>query len=61
MTKLQMHIIRTINTVHNEDTRKAICAEYHDIYGSNLKEDYDEWRNRMQSIWTGNNETCKAH
>ena len=56
-----MHIIRTINTVRDKDTRKEICTEYHNLYGSDLREDYEEWRNRMQSIWTGNNETYKAH
>lgn len=53
MTKLQMHIIRTINTVYDKTVLKEICNEYKNIYGTDLKQDYEEWRSRMQSIWKG--------
>ena len=53
MTKLQMHIIRTINIVHDKDTLKEICKEYQSVYDSDLREDYEEWRRRMQAIWKG--------
>ena len=58
MTEIQKIVIRNIsNEFNNKEKLEAICKEYKEIYGSELKDDYTKWRDGFKRIYNmkGNN------
>lgn len=56
ITELQKFIIRNCSSMFkNVDKLKAISDEYKSIYGTELKDDWIQWKESLSKIWDRSN------